>query len=112
MMRRSTIGIALALASAAQPALAECSELRCTDVRISYLYTDAGGSSWLSTTGTESLLSCTPDSGDLIRIDPATLQSNWLYSSIMTAYVTNQTVTVRVNPSGTCTVVYMVMGTR
>lgn len=113
MLRRSIIGIALALGAVAQPALAECSGLKCNDVRISYLYTDGGGSSWLSTTGNESLLGCTPDSGDLIRIDPATLQSNWLYSSIMTAYVTNQIVAIRVaDPPGTCTVMYMTMGTR
>lgn len=112
-LRCSTmIGIAMALAAVAQPALAECGGVNCTDVRISYLYTDGGGPSWLSTTGTESLLSCTPDSGNLIRIDPATLQSNWLYSSIMTSYVTKETVTVRVTTTGTCTVVYMTMGTR
>jgi hypothetical protein len=113
MLRRSIIGITLTMGAVAQPALAECAGQYCFDVRISYLYTDGGGSSWISTTGNESLLGCTPDSGNLIRIDPTTLQSNWLYSSIMTAYVTNQTVTVRVaDPPGTCTVLYMFMGTR
>ena len=113
LLRRSIIGIALSIAAMAQPALAECAGQYCHDVRISFLYTSDGGPSWISTTGNESLLGCTPDSGNLIRIDPTTLQSNWLYSSIMTAYVTNQTVTVRVaDPPGTCTVLYMFMGTR
>ena len=111
-MRILTFGAAMTFAAVAQPTLAECSGLLCSDVQISYLYTDSDGASWISTTGTETYLDCTPDSGNLIKVDPAKPQANWLYSAIMMAYVTNQKVTVRVNPGGTCAAVYMFMGTR
>lgn len=94
-------------------ALAECELGAYRDIKITYLYVDGTSASWLSTSGNEALLNeCTPDGGVLLRIDLLRANADWLYTTALTAFTTNQTVTVRLDPSapGTCTVAYITMG--
>ncbi len=91
-------------------AVADCSGVACSNVKITALYIDGVASNWLSTSGTETSLSCTPDSGTLLKLNPSAAKSDWLYSLALSAYLTQQTVFVRTNASGPCEVIYVSSG--
>lgn len=99
----------LALTSASN-AYADCSGVACSNVKITALYVDGVASNWLSTSGTETNLSCTPDSGTLLKLNPSAVKSDWLYSLTLSAYLTQQTVFERTNVSGPCEVIYVSAG--
>jgi hypothetical protein len=108
MRKLSSLLLVLAVPSQVQAA---CTSVGCSDVRITYIYTDGSGSNWVSTSGTEASLSCTPDSGTLIQIDQSLGKADWVYSTALSAFLTGQNVTIRTPASGTCKVVYMTAGT-
>jgi len=91
---------------AVSSAKAECSGEYCMSVKITSLYVDGDASNWVSTSGTETGLSCSPDSGKLLRLDQTKVKSDWLYSLFLSAYTTGQTLTIRVTASGQCVVRY------
>ncbi|MDP5278260.1 hypothetical protein Q9Q95_04930 [Sphingomonas sp. DG1-23] len=106
----ATFAAALVFPSAA---LAECGQGACNDVKITYFYVDGSNASWLSTSGNETLLNqCAADGGVLLKIDPLRANADWLYSTALSAFMANQTVSVRVDPTvpGTCTIAYITMG--
>jgi hypothetical protein len=105
-----TFVAALAFPSAA---FAECTPGACNDVKITFFYVDGSNASWLSTSGTETLVTqCAADGGVLLKIDPLRANADWLYSTALSAFMTNQTVSVRLDLSvpGTCTIAYITMG--
>ena len=108
-LRVNVTAAVLALAGAGN-AYADCSGVACSNVKITAVYVDGVASNWLSTSGTETNLSCTPDSGTLLKLNPSAVKSDWLYSLTLSAYLTQQTVFVRTNVSGPCEVVYVSSG--
>lgn len=103
---------AIAATLAASPALAECSGNGCTGVRITGLYTyggDSQGYAWITTSGTETNLgNCTPDSGIFIKVEGGTPKVDWLFAQLLTAYQTQETLSVRtMDGGGVCRVSYI-----
>lgn len=111
---KKSIGALLALSSllAPQIAAAECGGGECHAVKISYMYVASQYATWVSTTGDESLLSCTPNQGNLLKVNPTDSKSDWLYTFLLTAHLQNLTVYVRLNPDlPECTIAYVTTGT-
>lgn len=111
---KKLIAASLAIAALLTPQIAgaECGGGECHAVKISYMYVDSYAATWISTTGNESQLSCTPNQGNLLKINPTDPKSDWLYTFLLTAHLQNLTVYVRLNPSLTeCTVAYITSGT-
>lgn len=103
----------MALVAFPSAAIAECEIGACRDIKITFLYVDGTAASWLSTSGNEALLTeCATGGSPLLKIDPLRTNADWLYTTALTAFTTNQTVSVRIDPSvpGTCTVAYITMG--
>ena len=79
----------------------------CDNVQIETVTVDGGTSNWITTTGTEANLECTPDSGTSLKIDTTGANADWLLSTILTAYSTKVPVFIRVNSSGQCLIYYV-----
>lgn len=104
----SAVAVVACLAPGA--AYADCAGGWCTGVKINYVFTSGSVDGWISTTGTEAGLSCTPESSKLIRVSATSSNAQQLYAMILTAYTSGQTVDVRTTETGTCTVGYITMG--
>lgn len=107
------LAVLAALVAFPPSALAECDTGACKDIKITFLYVDSTAASWLSTSGNEALLTeCAPGGSPLLKIDPLRTNADWLYTMALTAFTTNQTVSVRIDTSvpSTCTVAYITMG--
>jgi hypothetical protein len=84
----------LLIALGVSPSWAECAAGFCSDVYVEQLYTYPGNSHfWLRTTGTETLLNCTPDSGVFLQV-PAS--SKELFALLLAAQMADKVVLVRV----------------
>lgn len=104
---------ALAISFLPGAAVAECADVYCQDVKVTYLYIDGNGSNLISTSGNEMLLSCSASGGYPLRLNPSAPKADWLFSTLLTAFNTGQRLTVRVTPdaSGACEVAYIQAGT-
>jgi hypothetical protein len=82
------------IALGVSPSWAECAGGFCADVYVEQLYTYPGNSHfWLRTTGTETLLNCTPDSGVFLQV-PAS--SKELFALLLAAQMADKVVLVRI----------------
>ena len=105
----STVLAASALVAAS--AQAGCGGNACTDVKVTLVYTNGYDSTWLSTSGDESALSCTASS-NLLQITPTVSKADWLFSTVLSAYYSGAPINVRLNDSGPCVVAYVFVGTQ
>jgi hypothetical protein len=103
-----TLGITSLMFFAIPASNAECSGGWCSDVYVEQLYSYAGDSSfWLRTTGTETLLNCTADSGVFLRGAAA---SKELFALLLAAQLADKKVAVRiVEGSNPCAISYVTL---
>jgi hypothetical protein len=101
----------LLLASPASLVRAECSGMFCTGVYVDQIYTYSSANGiWIQTSGTETALSCTPDSGILLFIPPASAQLKEIYALLMTAQLVGWRINVRVDGgSNPCNIGYVTL---
>jgi hypothetical protein len=90
---------------------AQCSGVMCAAVHIEQLYVDAGtvnsGDIWIQTSGTETNLSCTANSGVFVKIPAAAPEKKQLFALLMMAYAMDKPVAIRVEENSVdCRVVY------
>lgn len=111
--RMKSFSLALSAASlliglGCSPSWAECVGGVCADVYVEQLYTQQGTSSfYIRTTGTETALNCTPDSGVYLFV-PAT--SKEMFAVLLAAQMTDKMVAVRIiESSNPCTVSWVTM---
>lgn len=114
-MRRQFLTSALAAVTTlvfAAPAFAECSGVLCANVHISMLSAESGALGtndvWIQTTGTESSLTCVPDSGIHLKLAAGSQSKKEVYAMLLAAYVSDLPVTIRVvSGSQDCNVAYV-----
>ena len=92
------------------PALADCGGEYCHDVYVDQLYVEASGGIWLQTSGTETSLSCTPDSGVFLRLANGNEGLKNIYAALLAAQTAGKTVHVRIiGGSSPCAISYVLM---
>lgn len=92
-------------------AVADCSDVRCSNVTVDRIYITDSGRVRVGTSGDEKLLSCTPSGGRYIWI-PKSENEGLIVSSFMTAQATGRSVMVRVKDSSVysdCELSYMTL---
>jgi hypothetical protein len=94
-------------------ALADCTGLTCTSVYIETLNAEAGEMAdvddvWVKTTGTESVLTCTADSGVWLKLRKEAPEINRVYAMLLTAFTTDPRITIRLvgEPGQPCLIAY------
>lgn len=98
-----------ALLFGAGPAFADCAANACNDVRITKLYVDASGPVYIKTSGNQSLLNCSLESGVYITLNMSSPNAKELYSLLLSAHLQGKTVMIRtVEGSQGCIIAYMI----
>ena len=93
----------------AKTVLADCSGIVCTDVKVQSMQVDIDGTVWLQTSGTETNLSCTPDSGAFLKFDSNAPGGKNIYSGLLAYKMADKPLDVRVvQNSNPCEVLYIV----
>jgi hypothetical protein len=88
---------------------AECTGLSCADVKIHSMQVDIGGTVWIQTTGTETGLSCTPDSNAFIKFDSNAPGGKNIYSGLLAYKLADKPLGLRiVQNSNPCELSYIV----
>ena len=100
----------MSLSVFAPTAYADCSGLRCDAIYIETLYADSGelGSDiWLQTSGNESALNCTPNSGVWLKLRGSAESKKEVYALLSMAFAMDKPVTIRVvENSQDCLIAY------
>ena len=98
----------LLTALGASPSWAECGGGFCSNVYVEQLYTYSGSANfWLRTTGTETLLNCTPDSGVFLHVPSS---SKEMFALLLAAQLADKVVVVRiVEGSNPCAVSWVTL---
>src|SRR5688572_22829663 len=99
-------GTALAVSSIAS---AECQGSACSSVYVEEVYPEVAGGAWIRTSGTETSLNCTADSGQFLRL-PAGSGFQAVYATLLAAQLANKKVTIRTaDGSNPCTIVWVAL---
>lgn len=116
MVRSKKIGraistlLTLVVSIWAGPAFAGCSGEYCNDVYVDQLYVEASGGIWLQTSGTETALSCTPDSGIFLRLAIGNEGLKNIYAALLAAQAAGRKVHVRIiGGSSPCSISYVLL---
>ena len=90
-------------------ALAECSDVYCDDVSVLKMQVNSYDSVvWVQTTGTESNLNCTPNSGVYLWLDTSTVGGKNVYSALLAYKMSGQNMGVRLEEnSNPCKILYV-----
>lgn len=88
-------------------AAAQCAAQACDNVSIDGIYVDGNNDNYISTSGTEANLTCTPYGGLYIKVSTSAPKADWLWSSLLSAHHAGSNTRVRTNTSGQCEVVYV-----
>ncbi len=75
--------------------MADCAGEYCSQVYVQQIYIEAASNIWIQTTGTETNLSCVPDSGIYLQLDGAAVQKKEVLALLMMAYSMDKLVTIR-----------------
>ena len=95
---------------AAGPAFADCGGEYCSDVYVDQLYMESSGGLWVQTSGTETALSCTPDSGIFLRLTYDVPGLKNIYAGLLAAQMAGSKVTVRISGgSSPCSISYVLV---
>jgi hypothetical protein len=108
---RATCTLLAAIVSiVARPAFADCGGEYCHDVYVDQLYVEASGGIWLQTSGTETALSCTPDSNIFLRLANGNEGLKNIYAALLAAQTAGLKVHVRiVGGSSPCAISYVLV---
>lgn len=101
--------LALILSFLSSIAYSECGTLNCSSVKINKFYITLDGHTIISTTGKESNLSCDAGPSGYIALNPEKGNYNSVYSLLLVAFTTDLTVSLRLNGSGACELLYVVV---
>lgn len=104
------LSVAFLVSVFASKADAECSNVWCTG-KITELYTHSDNNIvYIGTDGDETLLSCSPSENKFIVLSPAQPLFKELYSSLLSAALSEKVFQIRVNSDGgACRVVYTIL---
>jgi hypothetical protein len=114
-MRKFVLLFCSFVATYAPAALADCSGVMCTSVHVEAINAETSELSaahdvWVQTTGLESALSCTPDSGVWMKLNMEKPGSKEVYAMLLTAFTTDKLVNIRVVQGSTnCLIAYVFM---
>jgi hypothetical protein len=104
-----SLAAGLGLLAAATGAHAECNSYGCYDVYIEELYPEEGGGVWIKTTGNETLVNCTVNSGVYLRLQPSDGMKQ-MYALLLAAQLADKRVNLRVHGgSDNCIVAYVTL---
>jgi hypothetical protein len=96
----------------APAAFAECSGVLCETVYIQALNAESGALTsnddiWVQTTGTETALNCTANSGSWLKLSSDSPRAKEVYSLLMMAFSMDKPISIRVVDSSTdCLIAY------
>jgi hypothetical protein len=104
-MLSRTVILAASLAGLTQVAHADCLASGCYTVYIEQLMPTATNGVWIQTSGNETLMNCTADSGLFIHLPAGTPKE--IYSTLLAAHMADKLVSIVVNQgTNPCTVSY------
>jgi hypothetical protein len=87
---------------------AECLGNSCTGVKITRMVVTANGNTSVSTSGTESLLSCNAGTGNYLKLNIEQKNADAVYALLLTAHTTEQPLWLRMDSAGECNIIYVV----
>lgn len=87
-------------------ALANCNEIRCTS-QIKRLYVTTGGDVAIRTASDQSLLGCDLGPGNYLTLKKEHPGFDPIYSMMLTAHATEQTIAIRTSTTGPCDIAYV-----
>lgn len=112
LIRKLGILLCAMIATYAPATLADCSGLTCTSVYIEMLNAEAGelpGSDdvWVQTSGAESALNCTANSGIYLKLRNEAPSRKEVYAMLLTAFAMDKPISLRVVDSSVdCVIAY------
>lgn len=116
LMRKLALLLCSAMFVYAPGALADCTGLTCTSVYIEALNAEAGEMNdvddvWVRTTGTETALTCTADSGAWLKLRKEAPEISRVYAMLLTAFTMDHPITIRLigNQGEPCLIAYAYM---
>ena len=102
--------IAACFVFASFDAMAECTTKWCDNVYVERIYVRANGTISIATTGTESLLNCTPYQGVYVTLDQTAENAAEIYSLLLAAQLADKQFKVRiVESSSDCRISYVTL---
>lgn len=101
---------AMLLALSTSVAHADCSGGQCASVYIDQLYMETSGNAWIRTSGIETALNCTADSGVYLFLNGSTAGFKTIYATLLAAQLSGLLVNIRITDgSNPCSVVYVTL---
>lgn len=91
-------------------ALNVCSGVLCDRIIIRRIYVNTNGYLYVSTSGTETDLTCTPVSSNYLRISDQAKNYKEIYTTLLAAKLSNSRVTIRATSASACTIQYVYLG--
>jgi hypothetical protein len=99
---------ALSTVVAATPAIAECNNYICENVRIATLYTSADGGVYVRPQGNIAALNCTLEGGIYMTLVASSPRFKEIYANLMAYQLADRPISIRINEgSQGCTVAYV-----
>lgn len=87
---------------------ADCQATGCYTVSVEQLVMTASNGFWIQTSGTETLATCTPDSGVFLYVPSSTAQLKELYATLLAAQLADKLVSIVINQgTNPCSVSYV-----
>lgn len=96
-------------------ALADCSGVMCESIYIQALNAESGSLQnsddiWVQTSGTETALNCTANSGAWLKLSSDSPMKKEVYALLLTAFTTDRLISIRVVDNSTdCVIAYAYM---
>jgi hypothetical protein len=115
LMRKAMLLLGAFVATYAPATLADCSGVMCTSVLVEAINAEAAELAathdvWIQTTGLETGLSCTPDSGVWMKLRMEKAGSKEVYAMLLSAFMTDKPINIRVVQGSTdCWIAYAFM---
>ncbi|GFE84553.1 hypothetical protein GCM10011487_65530 [Steroidobacter agaridevorans] len=114
-IRKFALLLASMAAVYAPGVLADCSGLLCQSVYIQSLNAESGELAtnddiWVQTTGAETALSCTPNSGAWLKLDGDSTRKKEVYALLLMAFSMDKPISIRIVDNSTdCLIAYAYM---
>ena len=90
-------------------AISECSGIACADVKVLNMQVDIDGTVWIQTTGDETKLNCTPNSGVYLKLNGNTSGGKNIYSGLLAYKMAEKNLVFRiVENTNPCELSYIV----
>ena len=91
-------------------AINTCSALFCDRVEVRQFYLNTNGFLYVSTSGIETGLTCTPVSTNYLRISETAKNYKEIFTTLLAAKFNNETVNIKTTGASTCTILLIQMG--